>query len=407
MATGWRDAGPHPNPAKAADGKRLHRLGLDPVTAPVVRRIFDEYLVKELGFYAIAEALTAEGVLSPSAYDRARNRHRPGQAWDKTAVRTILMNPRYTGRQVWNRQRRVEMLVDVEDVTLGHETKMKWNGEDKWVWSNEVVHDPIVSIEEWEATQARIASKPVKPMHERKARVTPRPYALRKIIHCGICSRRMQGTWNNGRPHYRCQYPAEYAVTNDRHPKTVYVREDVVLKTVHPWLEKMFDADHLDDTLAALVAAIEDGADDDEEAARRQAARAAVAQCDARLESYKRALEEGGVPTVIGQWIREASAERAVAMRAAAIARPGRSSLSASDEAAALVGDARAAASALSAADAAERNRLYEHLGVRMTFDPTTRCVRVTGEIACTYGSCRRDDTTVTYMDATLPLATA
>ena len=30
------DAGPHPNPAKAADGKRLHRLDLDPETEPVV-----------------------------------------------------------------------------------------------------------------------------------------------------------------------------------------------------------------------------------------------------------------------------------------------------------------------------------------------------------------------------------
>ena len=33
------DAGPHPNPAKAADGKRLHRLEPDPQTAPVVKRI--------------------------------------------------------------------------------------------------------------------------------------------------------------------------------------------------------------------------------------------------------------------------------------------------------------------------------------------------------------------------------
>jgi DNA invertase Pin-like site-specific DNA recombinase len=38
------DAGPHPNPAKAADGKRLHALAPDPQTAPVVRRIFAEYL---------------------------------------------------------------------------------------------------------------------------------------------------------------------------------------------------------------------------------------------------------------------------------------------------------------------------------------------------------------------------
>ena len=31
------DAGPHPNPAKAADGKRLHKLDLDPEAAPVVK----------------------------------------------------------------------------------------------------------------------------------------------------------------------------------------------------------------------------------------------------------------------------------------------------------------------------------------------------------------------------------
>jgi site-specific DNA recombinase len=31
--------------------------------------------------------------------------HRAGLAWSKGAVRVILTNPRYTGRQVWNRQR--------------------------------------------------------------------------------------------------------------------------------------------------------------------------------------------------------------------------------------------------------------------------------------------------------------
>src|SRR5438128_7166500 len=38
------DAGPHPNPAQAADGQRLHPLAPDPVTAPAVIRIFAEYL---------------------------------------------------------------------------------------------------------------------------------------------------------------------------------------------------------------------------------------------------------------------------------------------------------------------------------------------------------------------------
>jgi site-specific DNA recombinase len=51
------DAGPHPNPAKAADGKRLHQLEADPVTGTVVQRIYREYLAGR-GLFAIAENLT-------------------------------------------------------------------------------------------------------------------------------------------------------------------------------------------------------------------------------------------------------------------------------------------------------------------------------------------------------------
>jgi hypothetical protein len=120
------DAGPHPNPAKAADGKQLHVLAIDEAAAEVVRRIFAEFLAG-YGIYAIAERLTAEGIPCPSAHDPARNRHRCGLAWSKYAIRAILTNPRYTGRQVWNRQRKDEVLIDITDVTLGHVTKMRWN----------------------------------------------------------------------------------------------------------------------------------------------------------------------------------------------------------------------------------------------------------------------------------------
>ncbi|MBI2704024.1 MAG: recombinase family protein [Actinobacteria bacterium] len=81
------DAGAHPNPAKAADGKRSHRLEPDPETAPVVRRIFAEYLDGR-GLRSIAEGLTAEGIVSPSGHDPARNRHRQhsGGAWAATTT---------------------------------------------------------------------------------------------------------------------------------------------------------------------------------------------------------------------------------------------------------------------------------------------------------------------------------
>ena len=122
------DAGPHPNPGKAATGQRLHQLAPDPVTAPVIQRIFAEHLAGR-GLHAIAEGLTRDRILSPSASDPDRNRHRSGTAWSKSAIRAILANPRYTGHQVWNRQRRDEVLIDVDDVALGHQTRLRWNSD--------------------------------------------------------------------------------------------------------------------------------------------------------------------------------------------------------------------------------------------------------------------------------------
>ncbi|WP_084685290.1 recombinase family protein [Nonomuraea coxensis] len=53
------------------------------------------------------------------------SRHRSGIAWSTSAVRAILLNPRYTGRQVWNKQHKQEELLDVNDITQGHVTKLR------------------------------------------------------------------------------------------------------------------------------------------------------------------------------------------------------------------------------------------------------------------------------------------
>src|ERR687897_1803969 len=55
------DAGPHPNPGKAAVGIRLRRLDPDPLTRPIVVRIFEEYASGK-GLFAIAEGLTRDGM---------------------------------------------------------------------------------------------------------------------------------------------------------------------------------------------------------------------------------------------------------------------------------------------------------------------------------------------------------
>jgi DNA invertase Pin-like site-specific DNA recombinase len=89
------DAGPHPNPGTAADGKRLQRHVPDPIAAPVVARIYDIYRRQGLGIKAIAQRLTDEGIPSPSGHDPAQNRHRANAkgAWSRSAVRAILGTP--------------------------------------------------------------------------------------------------------------------------------------------------------------------------------------------------------------------------------------------------------------------------------------------------------------------------
>ena len=59
----------------------------------------------------------------------------------------ILTNPRYAGRQVWNKQRTDEVLLDVNDVAMGHVPVMRWNPSSKWVVSNDIVHEPLVADE--------------------------------------------------------------------------------------------------------------------------------------------------------------------------------------------------------------------------------------------------------------------
>ncbi len=111
------DAGPHPNKAHAAWGRRAHRLEPDPETAHVVRWIFAQRLAGH-STARIARALNDAGMPCPSASDPGRNQHRRGAGWTLGAVTTILQNPRYTGRQVWNRQRTDKDLADPADVSL-------------------------------------------------------------------------------------------------------------------------------------------------------------------------------------------------------------------------------------------------------------------------------------------------
>ena len=146
------DAGPHPNKAHAAWGRRAHRLEPDPVTAPVVRWMFAQRLAGHSAA-RITRALNDAGIPCPSAADPGRNPHRTGARWTLRTVAAILANPRYTGRQVWNRQRTDFDLVDPGNTGLGHKQVQRWNLPEGWVISKQPAHPALVSEADFIAAQ--------------------------------------------------------------------------------------------------------------------------------------------------------------------------------------------------------------------------------------------------------------
>jgi len=379
------DTGPHPNPAKAAEGKRLHRLAPDPVCAEVVRRIFAEYLSGR-GRYAIAEGLTRDGIPCPSMNDPDRNPHRNNSAWAKSAVAAILLNPRYTGYEVWNKQRKDEVLIDVDDVALGHETKLRWNNPEDWIWSTDLAHEPIIDLETFtRAQQLRTAGGRG---HTRERTKTRHPYVLKSLILCGLCDRRMQGQRNNGAAYYRCRYPNEYGLANrTEHPRNVYLREQDLLSPLDDWLNTAFAPHRLIETLRALY----DTQPDTDPAVT--AAERMIKACDQKLLQHRRALEAGADPELVAGWMREVQAQRAEAVNQTRVTKSERRLTQREIESLITsLGDTR---KVLANADPEDKADLYKKLQLRLTYHPGQHTVRAEVKVdpqIWGYGLCPRPE---------------
>jgi site-specific DNA recombinase len=357
------DAGPHPNPGKAATGQQLHRLSPDPIAAPVVRRIFDEFCAGA-GLHRIASGLNADGIASPSAHDPARNSHRAkGHGkWAKSAVRAILANPRYTGFEVWNKQRKDEVLLDVEDVALGHQTKMRWNDPTAWVWSQDPMHEALVTPEQFDNAQTMFAST------KRRAPRRPaegRHYLLSGLLHCGVCGRRMQGQWNHGRAYYRCKYPTDYPDRSTDHPKSVYVKEAAVIPGLDGWLGSLFDDEHIDNTGEILAGVSEPDLDAEQ---READLRKAITECDRKIERYRQLLDRDGDIDIAAKWIAEIRRERRALEAQLGQRVPG--DRMTKEQVKALVAALRDIVDVLADAEPADKAELYDELGVTLEYNP-------------------------------------
>lgn len=228
------DAGPHPNTAHARWGRRLHRLAPDPVTAPHVRWIFAQR-VAGASAAGIARTLNCNGVPSPSEYDPTRNTHRTAQGWTVRTVAEILANPRYTGRQVWNRQHTDHQETEPGNRRTSYGPVRRWNPRNQWVLSTRIVHPPLVSEADFVKAQA-VTAVPT-PDDGR-----PRRYLLTGLVICSICGRRADAHWVHDRPGYRCRHGHTSASPpSPGRPKPLYLREDLLLRRA---AQQLAHADH-------------------------------------------------------------------------------------------------------------------------------------------------------------------
>ena len=216
------DAGPHPNKAHAAWGRRAHRLEPDPATAPVVRWMFAQRLAGHSAA-RITRALNDAGC-------RARPpRTRPGTRTGRARL-DAADGGGDPGQPAVHGPAGVEPAADrLRPGRPGQHRPRPPAG---------AAVEPARGLGHLQASRARGAGQRGR-LHRRPGQPTAprgpagqaaRRYLLAGLLACGRCGRRLESAWSNGRPAYRCRHGYTSAAGPDPvRPRNTYVREDQIL----------------------------------------------------------------------------------------------------------------------------------------------------------------------------------
>ena len=282
---------PHPNPQKSREGRKKHRLAVDPVRAPIVLLIFTWYVVDELGLGTICERLNSDLDRYPPPKRNRKDANELPQTWSKSQLHSLLRNPKYTGFNVWGRH----------DKRKGRPVMRP---REKWVWSPTPTHEAIVPRELFDAVEERATrnsnpARSAQPKHypQRRRGRPGRFYVLRGRVRCGLCGRRMEGSHQKGSNWYRCQYVSRRgtaAANVAGHPRVLGIKEDVVLDAVRGFMsERLFGPERLVLLRDELAAAANDGAWKERDSrltdlrAEEERVRQALYRQSLRLEEYE------------------------------------------------------------------------------------------------------------------------
>ena len=194
--------------------KEKHKMVIDPETAPIVRRVFEDIIAGK-STTQVARELNAEGVLTPMEYKGIHRKNQPEKKmlWTHQRILEMLGNIKYTGCMV-NHTRESRKIRDKAGRKIPQE---------EWI-IHENAHEAIVSMEEFEA--AKEALRKVRSYH-RKGERESFPF------YCAHCGRKLQKTFGND-VHFSCMTPywkeEELACRQVRWDKTKI--EKVILETL-------------------------------------------------------------------------------------------------------------------------------------------------------------------------------
>lgn len=266
---------------------------------------------------------------------------------------------------------------------------MRWNSPDKWVWSAEQVHEPLVDAETFERAQHVLAAHGKDRTTRESHRRAP-PLRAARLADLRLLPPAHAGQLEPGTRALPLPLPGRVrAGQHHRAPRNVYLAERDVLPALDEWLAQAFTPDHLDETIQALAAAQPDTDADPDQAA----AEAIIADCDAKLARHRHALEAGAAPALVAAWTAEVQARQPAAL---ASRRP-RSQRMSDDEIRTLVQALGDIAAVLRAAGPADKAEVYRQLGLQLAYQPEQRLVRAEAspenpKYGLAYGSCPRGD---------------
>ncbi|MCF4121270.1 recombinase family protein [Antribacter sp. KLBMP9083] len=372
------DAGPHPNPARAATGQRMHKLVPDPVTAPWVAKIYEWGAVGE-GLRSIAQHLTDQGAPSPSAHDRERNKHRDPRGWSHATVRTILTNPTYTGFRHWAKQEKYEQLLDVEDVAAGNATRMRWRDQSDWIVPEQQTHEALVDLATWQAVAARYQATAREGTGtgagrcmERRPKNAKRIYPLAGHVYCAHCDHRLAGAYRkpaakdgNGRILYQCDFAKRYALPEeikDGHPP-VNLNQAIILPALDADLADLFS-----DPRAVAAALLKDDGPSPEQRTLHDRRRRLQQEIDNLVGFIASGKASDAIATALATKEAELAATKE---RLAEIGKPRKRPDA--EEVVAALNVIGGAVGALAHATDEERRDLYNALDLRIRYDATEK----------------------------------